>query len=205
MTSQKKDDDLLENFLKEYSSPYNIKKEYYQKAYQEITERSPVFNLNDQVLFWFPNYLSLYKDTIKNLIEEENFIPLNWKYFIAIMAVSTIKCEYLLKQLEESFLQGGGDVNWLIHGLKAVPHKLQKLGKINNIIAHQPWKLNLFDFNSILSKENDTSNQWNINELMHAFLIIITYQKIANIIKAVGIKLKFEEPRDIYQIKQGKK
>jgi len=135
-------------------------------------------------------------------MEEDNYISINWKYFIAIVSVSTLKCEYLQKHLEELFLQTGGDIEWLIGGIKKVPEKLQTLGKLINILAHQPWRLSLFDFNDLLSK-SDNSSSWNLNELVLAFMIIITYQKIAAIVKSVGIKIKLEEPMDIYKIMIG--
>jgi hypothetical protein len=45
--------------------------------------------------------------------------------------------------LEMEFLDSGGDEKWLTDGLKSVPIKLQKLSRINNILAHQPWKLSI--------------------------------------------------------------
>ena len=51
----------------------------------------------------------------------------------------------MLRTLEEIFLSVGGDERWLIDGLNNVPEKLKKIGKINNILAHQPWKLTTND------------------------------------------------------------
>ena len=43
----------------------------------------------------------------------------------------------------------GGDVNWLVGGLVEVPEKLTKLSRVNNILAHQPWKLSKLELNVI--------------------------------------------------------
>ena len=38
------------------------------------------------------------------------------------------------------FLVHGGDLEWL-KGCQKIPKKLQKLNKMNRIMAHQPWLL----------------------------------------------------------------
>lgn len=53
----------------------------------------------------------------------------------------------MLRYLEMCFLIKGGDVNWLIVGLDEVPEKLRKLSRVNNILAHQPWKLSKLELN----------------------------------------------------------
>jgi len=169
-------DSIYEYFIENYTSPYNISKDVYKHLLQEIlyeqkNEYVLQLLLNEQILFWFPDYLNFYKQTSRKLMEYDSILPLEWKYFMAIMAASTLKCDYLVKSLEESFLECGGDINWLIDGLKVVPEKLQMIGKLNNILAYQPWRLSFFDFNILLSKINDSSLQWNIAELLLAFLI----------------------------------
>jgi len=64
--------------------------------------------------------------------------------------VCTLRCEYLFRTLEEIFISVGGDERWLIEGLNAVPEKVKKIGRINNILAHQPWKLTTNDINVFL-------------------------------------------------------
>jgi hypothetical protein len=62
-----------------------------------------------------------------------------------------MKSEYLLRHLEADFLMNGGEKDWLIYGLEQVDDKIKKLSRINNILAHQPWKLTRLDIN-VLSK-----------------------------------------------------
>jgi hypothetical protein len=96
---------------------------------------------------WFMDYFKLHKHTVTHLMVQDGILPLTWKYYIAIMAVSTMRCEYLLKSLEETFLQVGGEPSWLIFGIDIVPVKLKKISKLNNLLAHQPWKISVDDLN----------------------------------------------------------
>jgi hypothetical protein len=66
-------------------------------------------------------------------------LPVSWRYYIAIMAVSCYECEYLLKLLEEQFLLNGGEVEWLSLGLKRADKKLKVLSELNELMAFKPW------------------------------------------------------------------
>lgn len=202
-SSQLKDTNSLLSYLTNYKSPYNIKFDKFRTVFDDLYENSDNFLLYEHSLFWFPEYLSLQKNTMKTLMEEEKFIPLTWKYYLGIMSASALRCEYLFNVLCGEFLACGGELNWLIYGIKKVPEKLQLLGKLNNILANQPWKLSLFDFNLVLGKNTKFDTQWNLNELTHAFLIIISFQKLATYINTLGIKVKLDDPVDIYEILRG--
>jgi hypothetical protein len=104
-----------------------------------ISDRKGRLFIYEHYFTWFNEYFNYYMKTINLLIKDEGYIPLTWRYYIAIMSVSTMRCSYLLESLEEHFLEAGGDESWLIHGLDVVPEKLARLGRINNMIAHQPW------------------------------------------------------------------
>jgi hypothetical protein len=151
--------------------------------------------LYEHYLSWFKDYFNHYMRTTYLLLHEEGFIPLTWRYYIAIMSVSTMRCEYLLKVLEENFLEAGGDESWLIHGLDVVPEKLARLGRINNMIAHQPWIILPDDINVkiCLKKEininkiQKDSTYWNINELVQAILIMVQFHKYALICESLHI------------------
>jgi len=62
-----------------------------------------------------------------------------------------MRCDYLIRVCEDAFLFYGGNVDWLIYGLSSIPEKLKRLGRINNILAHQPWKI----------KDNDLEVKYN--------------------------------------------
>lgn len=95
----------------------------------------------EHYFFWFKDYFYQLLETENTLIKEDGFIPKPWRYYIALMAVSSAKCDYLFNIIEEKFLESGGDESWLIFGLDVLPEKLKKLARFNNIFSHQPWKI----------------------------------------------------------------
>lgn len=95
----------------------------------------------EHYFFWFKDYFYQLLETENTLMIEDGFIPKPWRYYIALMAVSSAKCDYLFKIIEEKFLESGGDESWLIFGLDVLPEKLKKLARFNNIFSHQPWKI----------------------------------------------------------------
>ena len=95
----------------------------------------------EHFFLWFEDYFQMYLKTTIDLLNKEGFLLKPWRYYIAIMAVSTMKCDYLYRMLEETFLEYGGDESWLIYGLDVVPEKIANLARLNNVLAHQPWKI----------------------------------------------------------------
>jgi sestrin len=71
-----------------------------------------------------------YKDS------ESGILPITWKFYIAIMAVSCYDCEYLMFLLTEQFILHGGDIEWITLGLKSVDPKLQRIATLNEVLAH---------------------------------------------------------------------
>jgi hypothetical protein len=122
-------------------------------------------------------------------MQDEGILPIPWRYFIAIMSSSTIRCSYLLRYLQEQFLIKGGDEEWLIYGINKVPEKLSQLSRLNNILAHQSWKLTTNDLNELLVMENKPG--WSREELVHASLIMINFHKLAAIMES--LKFSFAE------------
>jgi hypothetical protein len=123
-----------------HKSMYNkeeINSEYILKLSKIMTK----VHMYEHFFLWFEDYLKIYFKTMDMLMVEDGFIPKTWRYYIAIMAASAMKSEYLFKTLEDAFLECGGDESWLIYGLDVIPEKLSKLSRINNILAHQPWKM----------------------------------------------------------------
>lgn len=133
------------NFFINHISFYDFKPEVALTALNIMHKINGRVFLYENLFFLFPEYYEMYRNTLQVLMVKDSIIPRKWKYYLAIMAVSTIKCEYLLKHLEQEFLLLDGDEDYLNFGLKFIPEKLQKLQKINNILAHQPWKLKVQD------------------------------------------------------------
>jgi len=60
---------------------------------------------HERILCWFPKYFQLYTDTMNAVIgkssEDSDVLRIDQKLYLAIMAVSCYRCDYLLKILEE--------------------------------------------------------------------------------------------------------
>jgi hypothetical protein len=199
-----------ENISHQYDKVFNMKLEWKKlgslfdsyvtsypfsanKAREELKLLSGRILVYENFFLWFSDYIPLYKKTLEVLMNEEGLIPLDWRYFIAIMAVSTIRSQYLFNYLKEQFLLKGGKEDWINSGLSEVPEKIQKLAKLNNILAHRPWKLITDDLSEILSKG------WSREELLHAAIIMIYYHKLAAITES--LKFKFVENSGILPVR----
>ena len=144
---------------------------------------------HERILCWFPKYLELYEEAHDLTMNRQDLLPVRWKYYISIMAVSCYECEYLLKILEEQFLLYGGDVSWLTEGLKAIDPKLARLGDLNELLAFRPWSLNTSGIiDSLTSSDSESSVRWSIPEILHAGAIFAHYHSLCGLIFGQGIK-----------------
>lgn len=171
------------DFFKSYKTTYPFNSEQALEEFKSLIETNGYLKIHERFFFWFSGYVPIYLSNLNELMSGNCIIPETWRYFIAIMAVSTIRCEYLLRSLQETFLTKGGDENWLIYGVDFVPDKLKKLIKVNNMLAHQPWKITSIEINEIIGKHS-----WNRDEFVHASLIMINYHKLASIVECLRVK-----------------
>ena len=152
-------------------------------------ERMRRFLYFEHFFIWFNDYLSYYEKTVNTIFKKKSILPIQWKYYLAIMASSTMKNEYLTRLFEEEFLDNDGDVNWLIIGLNVVPNKLKKLASLNNILAHQPWNINIEELRNLKCVLS-------INEITEACIILTQFQKISLIEELVEFK-KYNNENEI--------
>jgi len=123
------------------------------------------------------------------MMNQEDILPITWKYYIAIMAVSCYECEYLLKILEEQFLLYGGDVKWLTDGLKIVDKKLQMISELNEVMAFRPWILNSMHIEALTqSATKEKKLNWSIPEIVQGSVILASYHALCCLIFGSGIK-----------------
>ena len=145
-------------------------------------------------LLIFPAYVKIFDDIIENILfKVEKSLSLEWKLFLGIMASASVRCEYLMKELIKIFLVNGGEKIWIREGLKcqSLPETLKKFATINNLLAHQPWFINLLNLKDI--NENKEI-------VIRGCIIITTFQHIGNIINSfkLSIKTNNSEENDIY-------
>jgi hypothetical protein len=166
------------DLFKNYKSSYEFNSDILLETLKGIANTHGRLRIHEAFFLWFYEYYDIYQRSVNILMEDkEDSIPDTWKYYLAIMAVSTIRCEYLLRELELQFLVKGGDINWLNNGLSEIPSKLKKLEKINNILAHQPWTLKIQDLNEIYV-------DWQKNELVHAVLILTNFHRLSCLVES---------------------
>jgi hypothetical protein len=127
--------------FKDYKTSYPFEAEIAEKEFDWVTKNYGKILIYENMFLWYSNYFPLYSQTFNVLMNEEGAIPETWRYYIAIMAVSTIRSDYHLRHLKAIYLVKGGDEDWLINGVEGTDDKIKKLSKINNLLAHQPWKL----------------------------------------------------------------
>ena len=135
-------------------------------------------------LLIFPAYVEIFDDIIENILYKvEKSLSLEWKLFLGIMAAASVKCEYLMKELIKIFLINGGEKIWISEGLKChnLPETLKKFATINNLLAHQPWFINLLNLKDI--NENKEI-------VVRGCIIITTFQHIGNIINSFNLSIK---------------
>lgn len=149
-----------------------------------LTKNNLLFH--ERFMLWYDNIFENYNNSTNALFSiTYSITDISWKYYIAIMAVSTVKSEYMLSFLENEFLLTGGEISWIIEGIKSstMHKKLKELFNINNLIAHQPWKLQVKDIKDMLV-------YWTKEELLDALLIIVHFQRQATLIESLKVELK---------------
>lgn len=103
----------------------------------------------DRLLCWFPDYLAKHFQTKNCLMTVPGALPLDWRFYIGIMAVAIYGCDYLFNHLVNQFLTYGGEKEWIIKGIDAAPMRLKKLRELNSVLAHKPWSLRADSLNII--------------------------------------------------------
>ena len=116
------------------------------------------------------------------MIKSDDVLPLSWKFYIAIMAVSCYDCEYLIKILEDQFLLVNGDIDWLTQGLKSVDPKLQRISKLNEIMAYQAWRLNENHIKELVKGEEDGTLNWTVHQVLKAGVILAYYHSLCGFV-----------------------
>ncbi len=134
---------------------------------------------HERILCWFPKYYEFYNKTLDSLIwGNEGSLDLVTKLYLGIMAVSCFNCQYLLNILQEQFVLNGGNVEWIIIGLKAVDARIAKFAEINEILAYRPWKLGYKHIQSLLTKDEDGLS-WSFQQILTACSVMSHYHSLS--------------------------
>lgn len=145
-----------------------------------------------RILSYFPRF---YESTIilhDELIRKQGG-PLQRaiKLYLAILAAAQANCQYLVSYFSKKYVQLGQHTEWL-NGLSDSSRKIQRLGRINSLLAHQPWRIQKSHIEELLSRskesadKGDVSDQWTMSELVQSLCILIVENCQAHFCLAVG-------------------
>jgi len=73
-------------------------------------------------------------------------------------------------------------VEWLDTGLPGASTKLQKLGKINQILAHQPWTIQPNHIEEIT--RSGSKDNWSLSELVYAIVLMAHFHSFSSFIES---------------------
>ena len=124
-------------------------------------------------------------DLVNN--SENAIFPKYINYYLAIMAVSCYRQEYLLYILQEQFLLAGGPLEWLIFGLERVDPKIKRIADLNEIIAYKPWQISKEHFQSLIKGGANQNENWTIHEVLKACVILATYHGLCGLCHGMGL------------------
>ncbi|KAK6338779.1 Sestrin-1 [Orbilia brochopaga] len=149
-----------------------------------------VTNMN-KMLSFYPKFAKVNMDTVQGLISRPgSALSRTWKLYIGILAAAEHKCQYFVSLLSRYFLDYGGNKTWL-RGLEYAPRKLQRLAKLNTLLAHQPWRLVHEDVQELIKGSNSPSDEpsdnWSTSEVVLAMCILSYYHAQSGFALACGL------------------
>lgn len=156
----------------------------------------------DYILAEHPQYLQTHVKTMDAVFRGEGPLGMAARHYIALMAASTYKCEYLIRDLATKFRNVGGDRAWLNPvSAKAVkfgvgrsqmpPVRMQQLAQLNSILAHQPWRITPEVIASLTERtaESQLNTTWLLAHLLHAIIIMCQNHMTAAVALVLGVEL----------------
>ncbi|RPA97476.1 PA26-domain-containing protein [Choiromyces venosus 120613-1] len=139
-----------------------------------------VGNLN-KILFFFPHFAEINRETTDLFLSDDSGngpLPQRWRIYLGIISSAEKKCQYYLSLLSEKFLTVRGDRQWL-KGLQYTPPKLQRISKLNMLLAHRPWTITPDDIKELVRGEEggnmDPEQRWTMAEVVQAICIMSFY------------------------------
>ncbi|MCP4651584.1 MAG: hypothetical protein GY853_16100 [PVC group bacterium] len=67
------------------NSIYKVNPELIKKNLNTLAKNYGRILLHEWFLFWFPEYFDKYAETIETLFMKDEFIPITWRFYIALM------------------------------------------------------------------------------------------------------------------------
>lgn len=151
-----------------------------------------VGNLN-KILFHFPRFAEVNREATDLFVSDDSPngpLPQKWRIYLGIIAAAEKKCQYYLSLLSEKFLTIRGEKEWL-KGIQNTPPKLQRISKLNMLLAHRPWTITQDHVKELIrgdeSEELDPEHKWTTAEALQAIIIMSFYHGKSAMALAWGI------------------
>ena len=176
------------SFTISHNSLYNSSEEEVQHILTKNLKLLNRFLYFEHFFIWYGDFFSVYQKAVNTIMKESSYLNNDYKYYLALSSVCAMKNSYFVRLLEEQFLFFGGDENWLIGGVDAVPNKLNILTSINLTLAFQPWKLTADD---IIKMKQYCS----MSQIVEAFVIMMQFHALALIENNCRLWKKFTEEK----------
>ena len=144
----------------------------------------------DWVLSSQGDFLSLYQKTNETIMECDGPLPRSWRHYIAMLGASRHSCEYIARHQLERYISSGGEPTWFTDS-DSIPKKLSSLSSINSVMAHKPWAIESSHIEYLM-----TTGRWSASELVHALVILATYQSLPSLVFGSGVKLESDLTTD---------
>lgn len=138
----------------------------------------------NQLLAYHVRYLACFLKFESHLMRSHGALPLDWRYYIGIMAASKHRCGYLVDECREMFLLVQGNPKWL-DGIQHAPLKLRKLDALNRLLAHQPWLITEKIIQELLV--GPAAETWSVSELIHAVVVMAHYLALSGLVFSCGV------------------
>eukprot|EP00117_Sycon_ciliatum_P036456 scpid62709/ scgid1281/ Sestrin-1 len=130
-----------------------------------------------------PAYLNHFVKTHHFMMRGDGPLPLHWRNYIGTMAGARHYCGYLISLQQLEFAEHCQDKVWM-KDMGDSPKKLQNLGELNKILAHQPWLVEPSHMEELLKPGKDS---WSMSELVHAIVVMTHFHALAGFALGCGL------------------
>eukprot|EP01135_Chromosphaera_perkinsii_P006129 Nk52_evm1s413 gene=Nk52_evmTU1s413 len=142
-----------------------------------------------RMFLFAPSYFKAFIRTFHFLMRCDGPLPLHIRYYIGIMASSRHRCKPLCNIQIHNFLAAGGDKSWL-ESIKNAPLKIQRLSRLNGLLAHQPYRVN----KDVIKGINEGDGSWSMSDLVQAVVLMATFHALSGFFFGCGLTPEVDMP-----------
>lgn len=135
----------------------------------------------NKILFHFPRFADVNREATDLFVSDDSPngpLPQHWRIYLGILAAAEKKCQYYLSILSEKFLTVRGEREWL-KGIDYAPLKLQRIAKLNMLLAHRPWTITPDAIKELVrgdeNGELEPEQKWSMAEVVQAIIVMSFY------------------------------